>query len=243
MHWGIRRGRDDFLCLSFAYWNFMINSSQYLLSTLRKKELEILILNGSREFYRKNAVIINEGDYSDSAYIIHSGKVRIFLSDDQGREIVLSELTAGEHFGEMALIDKKARSATVQAVADTELTVLSQKSFRKCMLSNPEITERIMFGLITNLREANKKISSLVFMDAYGRVADMLLALASDQDGLLVIDKKPTQQYIADVVGVSREMISRILRDMADDGYVSISGKRMVINRSGPFARRELIQK
>ena len=169
----------------------MINSLQYLLSTLGEKELKILVLNGKREFYRKNAIIFHEGDYSDSAYVIHSGKVEVFLSDEHGKEIVLSELTAGEYFGEMALIDKKARSATVMAKEDTELTVISQKCFRDCMRSNPDISERIMLDLITRLREANKKISSLVFVDAYGRVANLLRALAEDQDGLLVIDNKP----------------------------------------------------
>ena len=211
----------------------MISLPHYLLSTLKKKELEILILSGNKASYRKNAIIINEGDYSDSAYIIHSGKVKIFLGDEQGREIVLSELTAGEYFGEMALIDKKERSATVTAMEDTELTVISQKNFRKCMRSNPDISERIMLGLVTNLREANKKISGLVFMSSYARVVNMLLALAKDKNGLLVIDDKPTQQHMANVVGVSREMISRIFKSLVDDGHIEISGKRMVINRSG----------
>jgi CRP/FNR family cyclic AMP-dependent transcriptional regulator len=215
----------------------MINSPQNLLSTLRKNDLDILFCNGKREFHGKNAVIINEDDLSDSAYIIHSGKVKIFLSDKQGKEIVLSELSAGEYFGEMALIDQNKRSATVMAMEDTELTVISRQSFKECLHANPDISERIMLGLVTNLREANKKISGLVFMDTHGRVANMLLALAKDQEGLLVIDERPPQQHIANTVGASREMISRILRHMAADGHISIAGKRIVINRTALFSQ------
>jgi len=210
----------------------MHNSSQNLLSALRKNELDILFRDGKHEVYRKNAIIINEGDLSDCAYLIHSGKVKIFLGDEDGKEIVLTELTTGGYFGEMALIDQHKRSATVMATEDTELTVISRQSFKECLHSNPDISERIMLGLVTNLREANNKISSLVFLDAHERVAKMLLTLAEVQDGRLVIDIKPTQQHIANVVGTSREMISRILRQMTEDGQISITGKTIVINRT-----------
>lgn len=209
----------------------MNNSSQSILGSLRKNELDTLFSNGRHEFHEKNVVIIDEGDHSNSAYLINSGKVKVFLSDEQGKEIVLSELEAGEYFGEMALIDKDERSAGVMTMEYTELTVISQKSFRKCLQSNPDISERIMLGLVTNLREANKKIAGLVFMDAYGRVANMLFALAKDQDGLLVIDEKPTHQHIANVVGASREMITRILKNMVADGHISIEGKQMLIKQ------------
>jgi len=177
----------------------------------------------------KNTLIMGEGDLSCCAYIINSGKVKIFLSDEHGKEIVLSELKSGEYFGEMALIDKEERSAAAMTMEDTELTVISQKNFRECLQSYPEIAERIMLGLVTNLREANKKISSLVFMDAYERVANMLLALAKNQKGLLVIDEKPTHQHIANVVGTSREMITRILKNMAADGFIKIAGKQITV--------------
>lgn len=209
----------------------MSNSPQSILGSLRKNELDTLFGNGRREFHEKNVVIIDEGDHSNSAYLINSGKVKVFLGDEQGKEIVLSELEAGEYFGEMALIDRDERSAGVMTMEYTELTVISQKSFRECLQSNPDISERIMLGLVTNLREANKKIAGLVFMDAYGRVANMLFALAKDQDGLLVIDEKPTHQHIANVVGTSREMITRILKNMVADGHISIEGKRILIKR------------
>lgn len=209
----------------------MINFSQSILGALGKNELDVLFRNGQQEFYEKNVTIITEGGHSNSAYLINSGKVKVFLSDEQGKEIVLSELEAGEYFGEMALIDKDERSAGVMTMEYAELTVISQKSFRECLQSNPDISERIVLGLVTNLREANKKIASLVFIDTYGRVANMLLALAKDQDGLLVVDEKPTHQHIANVVGASREMITRILKNMVADGHINIEGRQILIKR------------
>lgn len=207
----------------------MINTPQSFLRALKKNELDILLRNGQIARFVKNALIIDEGDLSNCAYIINSGRVKVFLSDEHGKEIVLSELNSGEYFGEMSLIDHEERSAAVMAMDDVELTVISQKSFWACLRSHPEIAERIMFGLVANLREANKKISSLVFMDAYERVANLLLELAEDQNGLLVIDEKPTHQYIANIVGVSREMITRILKNMVADGFIEIEGKQMIV--------------
>lgn len=212
-------------------------SSQFFLHVLTQNELDTLLRNGRNEFYKKNDLIIVEGDNSNNAYIIKSGKVKIFLSDEYGKEIVLAELKAGEYFGEMALIDKDERSASVIAMEYTEVTVISQKSFRECLQSNPEISERIMLGLVRRLREANKKISSLVFMDANSRVANMLLSLAEDQDGLLVIDNKPTHQHIANVVGASREMITRILKNMADGGHIIVEGKQIILKPQSSYLR------
>lgn len=216
----------------------MPNPKQYILGELRKNEFDKLLFNGKKEFYEKNAIIINEGEHTDCAYFINSGKVKIFLSDDQGKSVVLSTLTAGEFFGEMALIDKNERSATVMAIDDTELTVISQKRFRDLLLTNHDIFERILLCLVSSLRESNKKISSFVFKDAYERVANMLLSLAEDCDGLHIINEKPTQQHIANVVGVSREMVSRILKNMVSAGHISIAGKRIVIKQADLLGKR-----
>lgn len=211
----------------------MTDTTTSLLGILRKNELDILLHNGQKKFYAKNTLIIDEGDHSNCAYIINSGKVKVFLSDENGKEIVLSMLKAGGYFGEMALIDQANRSAAVTTMEETELTVISQKNFRECLISHPEIAERIMLGLVTRLREANKKISSLALMDAYQRVANMLLELARENDGQLVIEDKPTHQHIANIVGVSREMISRILKSMGTSGHIRVAGKKiLILNRN-----------
>lgn len=207
----------------------MNDSATHLLSNLGKNELDVLLRNGQKRLCVKNTLILKEGDFTNSAYFINSGKVKIFLNDEQGREIVLSVLAAGEYFGEMALIDKEERSAAAMCMEDTELTEISQHHFRECLQSHPDITERIMSGLVSRLREANNKISSLAFMGVQERMVNMLLGLAKDQAGLLVIEDKPTHQHIANIVGASREMVTRILKNMASDGRIEIVGKKIII--------------
>lgn len=200
-----------------------------LLDDLGTNELDILLRSGQKKAYAKHMRVIDEGDRSDCAYYINSGQVKVFLSDENGKEIVLSMLKAGDYFGEMALIDQEVRSAAVITTEESELTVITQKSFREYLRSHPEIAEHIMLGLVTRLREANKKISSLALMDAHQRVANMLLEMANERDGQLVIDEKPTQQHIANIVGVSREMISRIMKNMVTDGHIQIESKKIII--------------
>lgn len=207
----------------------MNDTSQSFLNTLNESELEILLEKGQKKSYPKNKLIIDDGDRSSSAYIINSGKVKVFLSDDQGKEIVLSYLEAGEYFGEMALIDQEERSAAVMTVEDSELTEISQKSFRECLRAHPELAERMMLGLVSRLRDADKMISSLALQDVHERVANMLAKLAVKKDGKLVIDDKPTHQHIANIVGASREMITRILKNMSTDGHIEINGKQILI--------------
>ena len=206
----------------------------HLLRMLNKDKLDTLLRNGQKKFYPKNTFIINEGDMSPCAFVINSGKVEILLCDEQGKEIVLSILKQGEHFGEMSLIDGDARSAAVKAVEDTELTIISKESFRGCLRAYPEIAEQIMLGLVTRLREANRKISSLALMDVHSRVANMLNDFAKEKDGQLVIEEKLTHQHIANIVGASREMISRILREMVADGRIKIDRKRIIILKKIP---------
>lgn len=207
----------------------MSDATTSLLHILRKSDLNVLKRNGQQRLCTKNTLIIDEGDRPNCAYVINSGKVKVFLRGEQGKEIVLSILKEGGYFGEMSLIDKEECSAAVMAMEDTELTVINHKNFWDCMHSHPEIAERIMLGLVTRLREANKKISSLALMDAHERVVNMLLELAHEQDGHLVIENRPTHQHIANIVGTSREMITRIFKDLTAAGHIKLDGKRLLI--------------
>lgn len=207
----------------------MSYSTTGLLSSLEKNELDFLLRDGQKRLYAKGSFIIDAGDNTNCAYIINAGRVKIFLSDEQGRMIVLSVLNAGEHFGEMALIDSKVRCAQAIAMEDTELTEISQNTFRACLQSHPLIAERIMLGLVTRLREADKKISSLALMSVHDRVANMLQGLAREQGGLPVIEEKLTHQHIANTVGASREMVTRIIKKMKADGRIRMEGKKIIL--------------
>lgn len=207
----------------------MNETSESFLHSLTEAELSVLLRNAKKKVYPKNKQIMSEGDASNSAFIINSGQVKVFLSDDAGKEIVLSFMGPGEYFGEMSLIDREVRSAGVMTTEDTELTEISQKNFRECLQQHPDLTERIMMGLVSRLREANRKISDLALKDVHERVANMLLDLAEEKGGKLVIDNKPTHQQIANVVGASREMITRILKTMSTDGLIEITPSQIVI--------------
>ena len=207
----------------------MNNMTTNILSTLNKNELEFLFRDGQQRFYAKDTLIIDAGDSGSSAYIIVSGKVKIFLDDVHGRKIVLSILKAGEYFGEMALIDQQIRSAKAITMEDTVLTEISKSVFRECLHAYPEVSERIMVGLVARLREATKKISNLALLSVHERVANMLRSQAREQDGMLVVEDKLTHQQIANNVGASREMVTRILKKMKIDGLIRIEGKKITL--------------
>lgn len=190
---------------------------------------EVLGKAGKKRFYPKNTIILNEGDLSSCLYVIHSGKLKAFLADEQGREIVLNIMEPGDYFGEMALIDNEARSASVMTMEDSQLTLVSKEEFNGCLTRNPELITPLMLGLVKRLRISTRKVGSLALMDVYGRVASTLLQLAREQDGKLVIGEKLTHQEIANIVGASREMVSRIMHDLAEGGYISVDNKRRII--------------
>lgn len=184
--------------------------------------------------YPKNTVIISEGDTSDSLYGVLSGKVKVYLSDDEGKEIIINMLGAGDYFGELALIDEAPRSASVMTTEECKLAVLSKSAFESVMESHPQIAIRVISGLVKRLRNLTENVKSLALMDVYGRVARTLLELAEDQDGRKVILQKLTQRDIASMVGASREMVSRILKDLTIGGYITIQNKTITINEKLP---------
>lgn len=190
---------------------------------------EILGKAGKKRFYPKNAIILNEGDPSSCLYVIHSGRLKAFLADEQGREIVLNIMESGEYFGEMALIDNEVRSASVMTLEDSQLTLVTKENFNDCLAKHPKLVTPLMLGLIKRLRISTRKVGSLALLDVYGRVASTLLQLAKEQDGKLVIREKLTHQEIANIVGASREMVSRIMHDLVQGGYISVDSKKQIV--------------
>ncbi len=186
--------------------------------------------------YAKNTLVICEGDRSDSLYIVLSGKVKVFLNDEEGKEVTLNIQGEGEYFGELAMLDDAPRSATVMTLEETRLAVVSKSAFDECLASNPKIALTVIRGLARRLRELTENVRSLALMDVYGRVAHTLLDLAEERDGKLVVTQRLTQRDIASMVGASREMVSRILRDLTVGGYISSKNKVITINERLPSA-------
>ena len=189
--------------------------------------------HGSIKTYRKNTIVINEGDETDSLYLILSGRVKVFLSSEDGREAVLNHQGPGEYFGEMSLIDRQPRAASVMTVEPARLMIISRGDFMRCLASNPEIALNLIEPMTSRIRMLAQNVSNLALLDVYGRVARTLLQNASEEDGVMMTGKL-TQQEIADMVGASRAMVSRILKDLRTGGYIDVEKKRIIINQQLP---------
>ena len=205
-----------------------------LFSSLGEAELASLSNKVITRQFPRNTVIINEGDHSDSLYIINSGSVKVFLSDNEGKEVILNTQGTGEYFGELALLDSQPRSASVITTEKSSLSIISKANFEAFLEKHPEANLKIMRGIIKRLRLLSEDVKSLALMDVYGRVARVLLQLAKEKGGTLVINQGVTQQDIASRVGASREMVSRILKDLKTGGYIEVKGRVITIKEKLP---------
>jgi CRP/FNR family cyclic AMP-dependent transcriptional regulator len=196
--------------------------------------LHVLSDNGVTRNYPKNVVLITEGDRSDSFYVILSGKVKVFLSDEHGKEVQLNTQGPGEYFGELALIDQAPRSASVMTLEPSQLAVVSRQDFQRCLAENPDIAVELISFLVSRVRSLTESVKNLALLDVYGRVARTLLNLSSEQDDQLVIKERLTHQEIANRVGASREMVSRIMKDLCTGGYIQIRDHKIFIQEKLP---------
>jgi CRP/FNR family cyclic AMP-dependent transcriptional regulator len=186
----------------------------------------------SRTFLR-NAIIVTEGDESDTLYVILSGRAKVYVADNDGHEVQLNQLGPGEYFGDVTL-DGGPRSASVMALEPCRCAVVKREELARFMSANPEFAVHVTRKLAHRVRALTSSVRDLALMDVYGRVARLLLELAEETDGQLVIGEKLTQKDIAQRVGASREMISRIFSDLTAGGYVRKEDGRLVIVRKPP---------
>ena len=183
--------------------------------------------------YPKQAIIVSDGDESDSLYLITAGRVKIYLADEHGKELVLAIKGPGQYFGEMVL-DGDVRAASVITLEPSQFAIVARADFRAFLLGHAEVALQLIHNLIRVARGLNQSVRNLAMLDVYGRVARILLDLAVERDGKLVIPERLTQKDIAARVGASREMINRILRDLTTGGYVSVHEGRITINKAPP---------
>jgi CRP/FNR family cyclic AMP-dependent transcriptional regulator len=184
----------------------------------------------------KNAVVINEGDDSGSLYVILEGRVKVYLTDAAGKEVILNTLGAGEYFGEVSLLDDAPRSASIITLEDCRFGVLRKEAFIDSITNHPHIAFKIIQGLTLRLRALSDNVRSLALMDVYGRVARLLLELAEEDDGRQVIEDKLTHNDIAARVGASPKMVGRIMLELKKGGYLRKAGPRLIITRPLPDA-------
>jgi CRP/FNR family cyclic AMP-dependent transcriptional regulator len=203
-----------------------------LFAALDEDQLGVLARMIVRKSYGRNATIICAGDPTDSLYIVINGRLKVLMSDEQGREVILSILGPGEFFGEMGLLDDSPRSASVVSLEPCDLLTISKIDFKRSLAENFDLSLLVMRGLVKRLREADQKIGSLALMDVYGRVARLLLEMAEDVGGEKVVVKKLSKQDIAKMIGASREMVSRVMKDLQLGGYVEMRGRSMVLREN-----------
>jgi len=189
---------------------------------------------GRLRTYPKNTVFITEGDSSDSVFVILSGRVKVFISDTEGHEMILDTQGPGEYVGEMAL-DGKPRSASVMTLEPTTFAVVGRDPVREAIRRNPDFALDMISRIIDRARIATNSVKDLALLDVYGRVARLLLNMAVEApDGKLQIPEKITQQEIAERVGASRDMVSRIFRDLTAGGYIKVENRIVTINKKPP---------
>jgi CRP-like cAMP-binding protein len=182
--------------------------------------------------YPRGSVILFEDDHGDSLFLLADGQVKVVLIGEDGREVILSVLREGSFFGEMALLDDQPRSAHVIAMEDSSLLVLRREDFQARLKQSPEVAIALLRELAGRLRRADEKIGGLVLLDVNGRVADLLLRMA-DEEGGIHITRKITHHVIAQMIGSSRETVSRTMRDFVDKGWIQVGRKDIqLINRA-----------
>jgi CRP/FNR family cyclic AMP-dependent transcriptional regulator len=185
----------------------------------------------ARKRFPKDAIVFSRGDESDSLYIVRSGKVKAVIHDEEGREIVLAVIGEGECFGEMGVLDGVPRSATIVTQEPTEMLVIRRNDFKKLLSANPDMALNLIAVVLQRLRRADQKIESLGLRYVHGRVANLLMQSAEPQGREWVVKGKMTHQEIANVVGSSREMVSKILAELVEAGSISIEKRQITIHR------------
>ena len=201
--------------------------------TLSDADLKAMGAHGVVRGYARNAVIVSEGDTTDSLYVILEGRVKVYVSDGEGHDVVLATQGPGEYFGELVL-DEGPRSASVMTLEPSRFLIVPKSDFRGFVISNPAFAFSVIEKLIARVRSLTGSVKSLALMDVYGRVARLLLELAEEGDGGFVISQRLTQQDIASRIGASREMVSRILKDLSVGGYLTQSRSGIVLHRRPP---------
>lgn len=193
-----------------------------LFSQLGEDELGRVAAAARERQYPRNSVILFEDDPGDALFVVVAGQVKVVLIGEDGREVILSVLGQDDFFGEMSLIDNEPRSAHVIAMEDSTLLVLRREDFHQSLEDHPRIALGLLRALSRRLRRADDKIGALVLLDVMGRVARVLLELAEESDGQ-TITRRVTHHTIAQMIGSSRETVSRTIRDLSDKGLIEVN--------------------
>ncbi|HXY29963.1 MAG TPA: Crp/Fnr family transcriptional regulator [Gemmatimonadaceae bacterium] len=204
-----------------------------LLSGLEPEELARFAEVTRERTYPKSSVILFEDEPGDSLFIVRQGRVKVVLVGEDGREVILGILGVGDHFGELSLIDSQPRSAHVIAMEESQLLVLHRDDFRRRVQESAAVAWALLAELSRRLRNADEQIGGLVLLDVDGRIARLLLQAARESGGE-TISKRLTHQTIAQMIGASRETVSRAMRAFQDRGLITVQRRQIsIVDRAG----------
>jgi CRP/FNR family cyclic AMP-dependent transcriptional regulator len=196
--------------------------------------LAAIAATGVTRAFPKSTVLIHEGDVGDALYIILSGRVKVYASNQEGKEVVIDFHGPGEYVGEMSL-DGAPRSASVMTVEPTSCAIVNRAQFREFMRAHPDFAWHLIEKLIHRVRVATENVKSLALSDVYGRLVRLLNTLAQPVDDHWVVPEKLTQQEIAARVGASRDMIGKLMKDLTAGGYLAVEDRTITIHRKLPL--------
>ncbi len=204
-----------------------------LFAGLSADEISVIKRHAVTRTFRKNTVFIQKGEESSRLYLIVSGKVKVYVADESGKEKVLNIQGPGEYLGELGLLGNCPRTASVATLEDSSFLVISKAAFLECLGRHPQIALNLIANLVERVTRLTEAVSDLALRDVYGRLVRVLQEHAYEENGQLVTGKL-TQQGIANMVGASREMVGVLLRDLKAGGYIAIKGKRVTLLRKLP---------
>lgn len=201
-----------------------------LFSHIPEEKLRDLEQSAVVRKYPKSTLLFFEGDEGGQMYVVKQGLLYAYTDDDDGRQLVLNYLAPGDYFGELSLIDNQPRSATVAAVDDSEVLCISRDRFKHFLSVYPELYDTLLVAMAQRVRELTHNVKDMALLDVYGRVAQTLERLCRDE----LEPPKLTHQSIANMVGASREMVSRVMKELVVGGYIQIEQKHIRILKKFP---------
>lgn len=204
------------------------------LSDLPDETLCELALHAKKNTFPKHSFIITEGDETNSLYILLSGKIRVFSSDDQGKEVTLLIQTPVSYFGELALLSNEPRSASIITLENTHCAIIAQTDFKRWLSGYPDVAFGLIQDLAGTVRRLTDKVKQLALSNVYERTIQVLQEMSQKEDDIFVINNRPTQQELANMVGASREMVNKIMKELTKGGYIVIENKTLRIERKLP---------
>ena len=206
-----------------------------LFDGLSDEQAEVLKSRSRVHNFAPNTIVVNEGDDGSSLFVVQSGALKVYLTDNVGREVTLSLLDPGDYFGELALLDDAPRSASVIALTRSEVLQIPRAAFLALIEAHPACMQIVVRNLVGRIRNLTESVRSLALVDVFGRITRVFESLAvENEEGIGIIDRRLTQQDLANMVGASREMVNRILRDMVSGGYVEIEPNRIIVRKKLP---------